>query len=354
MLDKKGGERMIERYELRPLKVPEDYEGLAALLNTYFSEPISAERLKEDDANLYEVGHTYMDDNGLLAGYDRTRYVAVAEDDRIVGYVWSWRAPWTEPGYLNNTVVVDKNYRGQGIGGQLLRHLVRWGEALGAAKLVSEIWDDDSEARAFAERNGFAVDRHAFQSVLELETAKPEILNETGLFERLEAEGIRIRTLAEEGATEENEAKIYQVYLETLADIPGFMGEVPDRAEWSKWYLRVEGYAPERVLLAVDVKDGRYVAVSNIPYKEATGGMYHEYTGVCREYRGRKIAQALKIRAVQLAKRHGAAYLKTDNDSLNGAILKVNQSLGYMPLRGSYRIAGDLRQVKEAIANRWK
>ncbi|MDG0795050.1 GNAT family N-acetyltransferase [Cohnella ginsengisoli] len=345
---------MGESYKLRPLKVPEDYEGLATLLNTFFSEPITAERLREDDTRLFEVGHTYMDDNGLLAGYDRTRYVAVADEDRIVGYVWSWRAPWTEPGYLNNTVVVQKEYRGQGIGGRLVRHLVQWGEGLGAAKLVAEIWDDDPAARRFAENRGFAVDRHAFQSVLELETAKPEILNETGLFERLEAEGIRIRTFAEEGETEENEARIYQVYLETLTDIPGFMGEVPDRGEWSKWHLRVEGYAPERVLLAVDGKDGRYVAVSNIPYKEATGGMYHEYTGVCREYRGRKIAQALKIRAVQLAKRQGAVYLKTDNDSLNAAILKVNQSLGYVPQRGSYRIAGDLQAVKEEIANRKK
>ncbi|MFD2330921.1 GNAT family N-acetyltransferase [Cohnella sp. GCM10020058] len=252
---------------------------------------------------------------------------------------------------ISTTVVVKKEYRGQGIGDRLLRHLVQWGEGLGAAKLVAEIWDDDPEARAFAERRGFSADRHAFQSVLDLETAKPEILNETGLFERLEAEGIRIRTFAEEGVTEENEAEIYQVYLETLADIPGFMGEVPDREEWSKWHLRVEGYAPERVLLAVDVKDGRYAAVSNIPYKEATGGLYHEYTGVRREYRGRKIAQALKIRAVQLAKRQGAVYLKTDNDSLNGAILKVNQSLGYVPLRGSYRIVGDLHTVKETIAN---
>ncbi|MFC3799201.1 GNAT family N-acetyltransferase [Cohnella sp. GCM10012308] len=342
---------MGNRYELRPLKVPGDYEGLAALLNTFFSEPISAERLQEDDTRLFEVGHTYMDDNGLLAGYDRTRYVAVTEDDLIVGYVWSWRAPWTEPGYLNNTVVVKKEYRGQGIGERLVRHLLQWGEGLGAIKLVAEIWDDDPAARLFAEHRGFSVDRHAFQSVLELEHADERILNETGLFERLEAQGIRIRTFAEEGVTEENEAKIYQVYLETLADIPGFMGEVPDREEWSKWHLRVEGYAPERVLLAVDDNNGRYAAVSNIPYKEATGGMYHEYTGVRREYRGRKIAQALKTRAVQMAKRQGAVYLKTDNDSLNGAILKVNQSLGYAPQRGSYRIVGDLRTVKEAIAN---
>ncbi|MDG0811324.1 hypothetical protein [Cohnella rhizosphaerae] len=71
---------MTEHYGLRPLKVLEDYEGSAALLNVFFSEPISAERLKEDDANLYEVGHTYMDDNGLLAGMTaRVRRASVRE-----------------------------------------------------------------------------------------------------------------------------------------------------------------------------------------------------------------------------------------------------------------------------------
>lgn len=342
----------MQQYELRPLKVPEDYEGLAQLLNTFFSEPISAQRLQEDDAQLYEVGSTYKDSNGLLAGYDRTRYVAVTEEGRIVGYVWSWRAPWTEPGYLNNTIVVSKECRGQGIGARLLRHLLQWGEGLGADKLVTELWDDDPAARRFAERRGFSIERHTFQSVLELAKAPSSVTKETALFERLAAEGIRISSLAEEGDNAENERKLYEVYRETLSDIPGFMGEVPELEEWRKWYLQVEGYAPERLLLAVDSQgEGeRYAAVSNIPYKEATNGMYHEYTGVCRDYRGRKIAQALKIRAIQLAQQQGASYLKTDNDSLNAPILKINQGLGYVPLRGSYRVVGDLQAVKEAAA----
>jgi hypothetical protein len=89
---------------LQPLRLPDDYEELAELLNRHWSEPCTAKRLKEDDAKLYEVGHTYIDENGLLAGYDRNRRVAVKEHDVIVGYVWSWRAPWTEPGHLNNTL----------------------------------------------------------------------------------------------------------------------------------------------------------------------------------------------------------------------------------------------------------
>lgn len=72
---------------LRALRLPEDYADLAKPLNTHWSEPTAAERLEEDDAKLFEVGHTYMDQNGLLAGYDRTRQVAVTDQDAIVGYV---------------------------------------------------------------------------------------------------------------------------------------------------------------------------------------------------------------------------------------------------------------------------
>ncbi len=336
--------------DVRPLLVPDDYEGLAALLNTHWSEPVSAGRLEEDDANLYEVGDTYLNGEGLLAGYDRTRHVAVTGEGRIVGYVWSWRAPWTEPGTLNNTVVVDREYRGQGIGGRLLRHLVHWGEALGATKLATDVWDDQPEARRFAERRGFAVERHAFQSVLRLASANPDVLGEKRLFEELGRQGIRFATLAEAGPTEDNERKIYEVYRDTLADIPGFTGEVPEIGEWRKWHLKVEGYAPEQVLLAMD--GDRVVAVSNLPYKTQTNGIYHEYTGVLPAYRGRRIARALKIRAVQLADRRGAAYLKTDNDSLNEPILAINRSLGYEPLRGSYLLTADLRTVKEALDGR--
>ncbi|MFD0671225.1 GNAT family N-acetyltransferase [Cohnella sp. GCM10027633] len=341
---------MSNEIALRPLTVPEDYEGLAALLNAFWSEPVTAQRLEEDDAHLFEVGDTYMDGNGLLAGYDRTRYVAVTAENRIVGYVWSWRAPWTEPGYLNNTIIVEETYRGRGIGERLLKHALQWGEQLGASMMVSEIWDDNPEARTFVERRGFKIERHSFQSVLELADARPDLLGETQLFEELAREGIRFATLAEVGATEENERKLYEVFSETARDIPGFTGEVPNIDDWRKWYFQVEGYTPKCVLLALNEED-QCVAVSNIPYKTATNGMYHEYTGVRLDYRGRKIARALKIRAVQLAKQLGASYLKTDNDSHNLPILRINRSLGYVPLRGSYRIVAELQTVKEAISD---
>ncbi|MCC3372657.1 GNAT family N-acetyltransferase [Cohnella sp. REN36] len=327
---------------LRPLRLPDDYAEIAALLNTYWSEPTSAGRLEEDDAKLYEVGHTYLDENGMLGGYDRTRRVAVDPAGRIVGYVWAWRAPWTEPGHLNFTLVAGEDVRGRGVGSMLLQHARAWGEALGAVKLVTEVWDDRPDDLRFAERRGFAVERHAFQSVLRLDRDLPESSAEDETLAALEREGLRYTTLAEEPG-EESERKLHALYQETMFDIPGFTGEVPVFEEWRKWYLQPDGYAPEQVLIVADGE--RYVGVSNVIYKAATNGMYHEYTGVSRSHRGRRVGRALKLLARQLAKRRGADYIRTDNDSLNAPILRINRSMGYEPLRGSYRIVADLAAV---------
>ncbi|MEV5026365.1 GNAT family N-acetyltransferase [Paenibacillus sp. LPE1-1-1.1] len=330
---------------LRPLQLPDDYEQLAGLLNQVWSEPTSAERLLEDDQKLYEVGHTWMDDNGLLAGYDRERQVAVNEQGEIVGYAWSWRAPWTEPGHLCNTLVVAEAYRKQGIGQRLLLHVGEWASKLGATTLLAEVWDDNEDAQQFASRRAFVKERHAFQSLLRLE-------NEEGSQAALIPDppalgGLRFLTLADEPG-DESELKLYELYKETLVDIPGFMGEVPAINEWRKWYLQVVGYAPERVIIAADGET--FVGVTNVLHNKQTNGMYHEYTGVSRAYRGRKVAQALKIKAIQLANRHGASYIRTDNDSTNEPILRINRKLGYVPLRGSYRLLAPLNEVLASLS----
>ncbi|WP_051250547.1 GNAT family N-acetyltransferase [Paenibacillus harenae] len=331
--------------KLRSLRLPDDYEAIAELLNTVWSEPSTAESLREADEKLYEVGHTWFDENGLLAGYDRERQVAVTEQGEIAGYVWSWRAPWTEPGYLCNTLVVAEEYRNRGIGKLLLRHTVDWASKLGAVALIAEVWDDHQAAIAFAGQRGFIIERHAFQSLLKLDGNQPQRLDAM-LEGFIEPKEIRFLTLADEPG-EESELKLYQLYKESLIDIPGFLGDVPELGEWRKWYLKVDGYAPERVIIAAD--GDRFVGITNVLHNPQTNGMYHEYTGVSRDYRGRGIAFALKVKAVQLAMNSKAAYLRTDNDSTNAPILKINRRLGYTPLRGSYRIIAQLRHVQERL-----
>lgn len=342
---KVGVKNMKQPFTLRALRLPEDYAPLAELLNEYWSEPTTAGRLEEDDKKLYEVGHTWMDDSGLLGGYDRTRRVAVSRDGDIVGYVWSWRAPWTEPGYLCNTLIVSKAYRGQGIGEALLRHAFHWGEELGAASLITEVWDDHPEALQFAVRRGFVVERHAYQSVLQLANVSPE-WSDRNPAAILAKSGLRLLTLADEPG-EESERKLYELSASTMRDIPSFLGDVPDFDQWKKWYLEMDGFRPGLVLIAA--AGDRFVGMTNVLHIEATGGLYHEYTGVDREYRGIGVALALKLEAIRKGLRLGASYIRTDNDSMNAPILSINRKLGYEPLRGMYRIVASMEKVKEAL-----
>ena len=61
-----------------------------------------------------------------------------------------------------------------------------------------------------------------------------------------------------------------------------------------------------------------------------------------RDYRGRKIAQALKVLAARYARAHGMKKIRTDNDSLNAPMLAVNRKLGYRPLAGTFIMGKDL------------
>ncbi|MGU3471773.1 GNAT family N-acetyltransferase [Paenibacillus sp. D51F] len=335
-------------FKIRPLVLPDDYEGIAAVWNEELSEPTTAESLAEADSKLYEQGHLHMNADGLLEGYDRFRRVAVNDDGRIAGYLWTWRAPWTEAGGLYHTLVVSKAFRGLGVGRALLGEAAAWASAIGADRIYTEVWDDDLRSLRFAEQSGFEIERRSWQSVLDLNhVEEAAALADGAVIERLESEGIRFVSLADM-PEEDREQLLYELESPTFNDIPGFLGTPPGFGDWQKWNLRGDGYAPERVILALD--GDRYVGDCNLRYFEETRGMYHEYTCVHRDYRGRGIARALKILSIRLAVRTGALYLRTDNDSLNEPMLAVNRNLGYRSLRGKYRIKGDVGSI--AAANR--
>lgn len=58
--------------------------------------------------------------------------------------------------------------------------------------------------------------------------------------------------------------------------------------------------------------------------------MFTLLTGVAPEYRGRKIAQALKLIAILHGKGLGADSIRTQNDSINAPMLAINRKLGFV------------------------
>ena len=65
-------------------------------------------------------------------------------------------------------------------------------------------------------------------------------------------------------------------------------------------------------------------------------------------WRGRGIALALKLLAIRAARRYGARYLRTNNDSENAPMLAVNRKLGYQPAPGYYRMSARLASAESA------
>ncbi|MBB3112736.1 GNAT superfamily N-acetyltransferase [Paenibacillus phyllosphaerae] len=331
-------------YTIRKLR-PEDYPSVALILNTLWSEPTTGERLQEDE-NKIPPGQLHYDEDGKLMGWDRPKWVAEDEDGQIIAYAIVSRAPWTEPGALYQTVVVHPGRRGSGIGSAMYGTILEWAGSVRASKLIDYMRESDENSLAFAERRGYVKERLTFESVLDLTAFDGGELE--AAIRLAEEAGIRFITLAEEPG-EENERKLHELYRVAHADIPGYTGDYPWFEEWKKWTVDVPNVRPEWIHIA---KDGdRYVGVVTLHQNEQTKAMYHEFTGVLPEYRGRRIALALKLLGIRTARACQVPYLRTHNDSMNGPMLRVNRDLlGFRAEPGSYKMVKELQTVDASAA----
>lgn len=325
---------------VREVKLPQDYPYIAEVLNTCLPEPITAQDLELDDSKIPSQGHLYLDENKLLAGFDRYVIVAVDAADIPIAYGISWRAPWTAHGELNHRLVVDPRYRHMGIGQEVYHHLEQWAHSIGASKLNYEIRDEDDSALQFATQLGFKIKRHVFESVLDLSTFKLE--EYLPGISKVEETGVVITSLEKlDGEIALKEQALYELYRDTSYDIPGFSGEYFDQKEWKKWTLDLPGSSPKYLFVAIE--NNQWVGVAHVLYKEATSSFYHEFTGVRSSYRGRGIAQALKIKSIEAALEKQPQYMRTNNDSMNTPMLKINRDyLGFRAVPGLYVLAKNI------------
>lgn len=323
---------------IRKLQQPDDFAAVAPLLNLIWSEPTTAEQLNEDEYKI-PPGKLHYNEEGQLMGWDRPKWVAEDEHGKVVAYAIAWRAPWTEPGSLIYTLVVDPAFRRNGVGNALYNTLLQWAVEVKASRLIGFMKETDERSLAFAEGRNHVKERHSFESVLDLASFDGGTLVES--IKEAERTGIQFITLADEPG-EASERKLHELYKITHPDIPGYSGDFPWFEEWKKWSIEQNGVRPEWIHIA---KDGdRYIGVVTLQQNEQTRAMYHEYTGVLPEYRGRRIALALKMLGVQTAHACGVPYLKTHNDSMNGPMLRINRDLiGFRAEPGSYKMVCELR-----------
>jgi GNAT superfamily N-acetyltransferase len=111
----------------------------------------------------------------------------------------------------------------------------------------------------------------------------------------------------------------------TWRHLPGLLKRpFPDFATLNALFDTVSWFHAEGQILALDGE--RYVGLAALGYFTHTNAMYNMMTGVDKTYRGRKIAQALKLLALQYVQSSGAAYIRTHNNSLNAPMLAINRN----------------------------
>jgi ribosomal protein S18 acetylase RimI-like enzyme len=140
---------------IRPLDPVCDFPALAALFATRDPEPPMPELLHEWESN-------------APAGLVRQRLVALDDAGALVGYCDAVPWPWDAPNAFALATLVAPNFRRQRLGAQLADAALAFAREQGATRLVAEVRDNIPEGLRFAERYGFQLNRHIFESRLQL------------------------------------------------------------------------------------------------------------------------------------------------------------------------------------------
>ncbi len=311
----------MDNFQIRTAIPDRDYEQLAALLSQIWSDPVNPDGLREWDTT----------EDGRITN---RRMVLVDAAEKVVGYSSVFRGSWMENGRYDIWVCVESSYRNQGLGTRLYDEALQFVKAQGATILDTDYREGSKDSQRFAAKRGFVVDRYMFKSTIDLQTF--DIGQFSELANALQGSDVRISTLAAEGDTAANRRKLHVVNKATALDDPASHGTFPDFDEFSKMWDTASWFVPEGQFVAI--AGAEYVGLSAVAYYKESNSMYNLMTGVAPEYRGRQIAQVLKLNAIQFAKEFGAAYIRTHNDSQNAAMLAINRKLGYKPQSGEYRL----------------
>lgn len=235
------------------------------------------------------------------------------------------------PRRFNMRIDVDPDWQGQGVGSalfeRLMSELITWDPEL----VRGEVRGDAPAAQRFVEKRGFRELRRRWESVLEVAEAREDAV--AASVARAQSSGIEVVRYADEIARRPREdvlQELYAVEARLSMDEPGMdrSGEVMSFQAFYNHEIGTPKALPDGHFLA---KDGdRIVGLSRVLRDPVDQSMLQQgLTGVDPDYRGRGIAQALKVRTIEYARAHGYARIRTSNDSSNEPMLHINMALGF-------------------------
>lgn len=270
-------------------------------------------------------------DNTCSPQFFSVRFVAEVDRSVVAVAEGGESAIFYRPGKYSITLDVDPAWEQQGIGSALYAHLLTSlsTSALSVTMLVSTTREDKPQAIRFLERRGYtqvmrsplaALDVHRFQ-----------FDRFTSIIPKVEQSGIQLLSLAHLRTLDSDwQRKVYDLDWECTLDEP--LPDAPTKLDFAQYVGQVFGhpnFLPEAWFIALD--EGRYVGMTatnrNARHPQQLDTVF---TAVVRSHRRRGLATALKLLAIDYARRNGFQTIKTDNEEHN-PMFKLNLALGFHP-----------------------
>jgi mycothiol synthase len=263
----------------------------------------------------------------------------VAEvDGEIVGTGRAIEAsggPVPEPGVVYVGIETEPDVAGRGVGHLLFEQVKVWAEALGAERLRCLVDLDDERSAAIVQRWGFlpaeAEEPPRWNYVLEVPRLEGSNLTDMLL------PGVEIVALATRFDDDAFCRAVHEVHDEGRADIPStepFPSTVYE--DWRAGELRraADGGVTLVACRAGDATDKAVLGASAAEPVAFVPAAFVDWTVVRRSERRRGIGRMLKAAVALWAAERGIDRLDTEVTSDNVAMIAVNASVGYRPVKG--------------------
>ena len=311
----------MNNINLRHAQPDRDFGQLAAWFTSFEDEPSTEAGLKDWFAKNRSRAH-----------------VSVAENERVdlIGFYWATRSK-TEAGLVNFDLFVAPERRRQGVGGRLEQDLMSTFKADPVKVFRLCAREDCPEGLDFVKRRGFTERLRRLRMALDLDSFDDSSYDP--LIARLKEDGFQFTSMVALGDSEEAQRKLYRLNESTNMNTLGGTGECAWESfeDFQNSVCRSGWYKPGGQMVVIDTTTGNWAGMSAITRMEGNAYAYNLHTGVDRRYRGRKLAQAVKVIALRYARIElKARQVRTHHNSKNLPMLAIDRKFGYRKLGGTY------------------
>jgi GNAT superfamily N-acetyltransferase len=239
--------------------------------------------------------------------------------------------PWwsIKPGKYYINISVHPQFRRRGIGRACYDHIVGELAERDPVLLTADTREDQTDALRFLAKRGFQQEMRFPTSHLDVPNFNPAPF--AGLPDKMDKLGIEIVSLSQIQPVDPDwMRKLYDLTWELLQDVPSTDPLTrPTFENFQERTLGEPGFNPDSQFIALD--GDRWVGLTALWIAAADPKkLYTGLTGVTRDHRRKRIATAIKVRAIEFSKEYGAHIIETDNEE-NNPMYQLNLRLGFEP-----------------------